>query len=423
MALDGFGPQSPTHRALRVALFSGNYNYTLDGANLALNRLVGRLEQTGRAKVRVYSPTSDTPAFPPTGDLVSAPSFVIPGRSDYRFSLGLSRTLRRDVQGFDPELIHLSAPDLLGVQAQRFGHRRGVPIVASVHTLFDTYLDYYPLGWLKPAAKAWLRRFYAGCDYVLAPTQAIADQFEAAGLVGRTRIWSRGVDANRFSPERRDMAWRRRHGFHESDVVVTFCGRLVMEKGLAVFVEAVERAAETVPNLGCLVIGDGPARPWLEARLPRAVYTGFLTGDALSQAMASGDILLNPSRTEAFCNATLEAMASSLAVVAADAPNNRAFMRDGYNGVLRPGLEPAAFAVAIADLATDAAHRSGLARAARMRALDYQWDDILDQVGSVYREAIGMEMEPGRSRPQKNSHRLNAAKTVNGTQTVTAGGR
>ena len=64
---------------IRVALFSGNYNYVRDGANQALNRLVTYLLRQG-AKVRVYSPTVENPAFEPAGDLVSLPSVPIPGR-------------------------------------------------------------------------------------------------------------------------------------------------------------------------------------------------------------------------------------------------------------------------------------------------------------------------------------------------------
>ena len=60
-------------KQLRVALFTGNYNYVLDGANQALNRLVGYLLRQD-VKVRVYSPTTDTPAFTPTGDLIGVPS-------------------------------------------------------------------------------------------------------------------------------------------------------------------------------------------------------------------------------------------------------------------------------------------------------------------------------------------------------------
>ncbi|MFL6781477.1 MAG: glycosyltransferase, partial [Sphingomicrobium sp.] len=93
---------------LRIALFSGNYNYVRDGANQALNRLVGYLLKQG-AQVRIYSPTTDTPAFEPTGELVSIPSVPIPGRPEYRLGLGLSPSVRRDLAAFNPNIIHISA--------------------------------------------------------------------------------------------------------------------------------------------------------------------------------------------------------------------------------------------------------------------------------------------------------------------------
>src|SRR3546814_7378969 len=82
---------------LRIALFSGNYNYVRDGANQALNQLVGYLLRQG-AKVRVYSPVVPRPAFPPTGDLVGTPSLAIPGRSEYRVPYRMSGAVRRDIE-------------------------------------------------------------------------------------------------------------------------------------------------------------------------------------------------------------------------------------------------------------------------------------------------------------------------------------
>src|SRR3954470_16483374 len=89
---------------LRVALFSGNYNYVRDGANQALNRLVGYLLKQG-VQVRVYSPTVAHPAFPPTGDLVSVPSVPIPRRPEYRLPVMLPRRVRRDLEQFNPNLV------------------------------------------------------------------------------------------------------------------------------------------------------------------------------------------------------------------------------------------------------------------------------------------------------------------------------
>jgi phosphatidylinositol alpha 1,6-mannosyltransferase len=124
---------------LRIALFSGNYNYHRDGANQALNRLVGYLLRQG-VKVRVYSPTTDHPAFEPTGDLVSVPSVPIPGREEYQLGLGLWPGVRRDLAQFRPNIVHISAPDIVGHRAVTWARRRGIPAVASVHTRFDTYL-------------------------------------------------------------------------------------------------------------------------------------------------------------------------------------------------------------------------------------------------------------------------------------------
>src|SRR5215210_6563120 len=92
-------PALSSVEGLRIALFSGNYNYTRDGANKALNKLVAHLLEHGAA-VRVYSPTSATPAFNPTGDLVSVPSIPIPRRREFRLALGLPQAIEHDVHAF-----------------------------------------------------------------------------------------------------------------------------------------------------------------------------------------------------------------------------------------------------------------------------------------------------------------------------------
>lgn len=383
---DGFttpGARGP----LRIALFSGNYNYTLDGANKSLNRLVDHLQRATGATVRVYSPTTETPAFAPVGDLISAPSVAVPLRPDYRFALGLTPAIRADVQAFRPDIVHLSAPDLLGLGAQKLARQMGVPVVASVHTLFDSYLDYYALGWLKPFLRKRLHAFYAGCDYVLAPTQAIADELRVEALPARVRIWARGVDPELFHPGRRSEAWRRQHGVAGERPVIVFMGRIVLEKGLAVFAEAVRALEQARGPMPVVVIGDGPAREWFAERLPGAVFTGFLTGEALATALASGDVFLNPSPTETFGNANLEAMASGLAMVCADVANTRALLPGGSAALCAPA-DPAAYATALAALASKPAELQRLQREALARSAAYRWPEILAAVVEVYREAV-----------------------------------
>ena len=115
---------------LRVALFSGNYNYVRDGANQALNLLVGYLLAHG-VRVRVYSPTVAKPAFPPTGDLVDVPAFpMIGGRGEYKLGRGLPAAPRADLEAFAPNLVHVSSPEFLGHAALTWARRNGIPTVS-----------------------------------------------------------------------------------------------------------------------------------------------------------------------------------------------------------------------------------------------------------------------------------------------------
>ena len=295
---------------LRIALFSGNYNYVRDGANQALNRLVGFLLRQG-AHVRVYSPTTDTPAFPPTGDLVSVPSVPIPGRSEYQLAYRLSTRVRRDLEAFKPNLVHVAAPDIVAHRAVTWARAHGIPVVSSVHTRFDTYLQYYGMKYLEPAARAIMRRYYRRCDAIVVPAESTAAILRAQRMNDDISLWSRGVDREQFNPERRNLEWRRGHGIQDDEMVVAFLGRLVLEKGLDVFSDAIDAARQKGASLKVLAIGDGPARDYFRERLPDAIFTGQLTGTELATALASsGRRVWSRTKSRAACRALETSMPS-----------------------------------------------------------------------------------------------------------------
>ena len=368
---------------LRIALFSGNYNYVRDGANQALNRLAGYLLSCGAA-VRIYAPTIPEPAFAPIGDLVSIPSIAFPGRGEYRFPLGLPGRLKHDLDRFAPNVIHVSSPDLSGHRAVSWARRQRLPVLASVHTRFETYLRYYNLAWLEPAMEAAIRRFYRRCDALVAPSESMAQVLRERRMNYDIGIWSRGVDRELFHPGRRDMAWRRAQGIADSEVVVGFFSRLVMEKGLDVFSDAIdELRSRNIPHR-VLVIGEGPAREWFENRLPAAVFAGFLSGAELARAVASMDVLFFPSVTETFGNVTLEAMACGLPVVAAAATGSESLVDDHVSGrLIRPGAVHH-FAEAVRAYVEQPALRARHGAAGDARSLQFGWDRINQTVADTY---------------------------------------
>ena len=376
-------------QALRVALFSGNYNYITDGAAVALNHLVAYLERQG-VEVLVFAPTAETPAFDYAGTLVSVPSVSLPGRrGEYRLGLGLPQAARKRLKAFSPTLIHLSAPDILGYAALRFARKMGIPAVASFHTRYDTYVRYYGLQWLVGLVRRYLRHFYGLCEEVYVPSDSVAAVLEQDGLLSGVKLWSRGVDHALFHPRRRDMAWRRSNGLLDDEVVVVFVGRLVLEKGLACYSDVIDALRDQGLPCRALVVGDGPERAWMEKRLPDAVFTGYLDGDDLARAYASSDIFLNPSLTETFGIVTLEAMSSGLPAVCANATGSRSLVVDGVSGFLAAPENVAAFTDCVARLAKAPLLRTSLGRAARVRSEAFGWDaamaDLLENYYCVLR--------------------------------------
>lgn len=180
------------------------------------------------------------------------------------------------------------------------------------------------------------------------------------------------------------MEWRRANGLADEDVAIVFLGRLVMEKGLDVFAEAIiELRKRQVPHK-VLIIGDGSARGWFERTLPGASFVGFQIGPDLGRALASGDVFLNPSVTETFGNVTLEAMACGLPVVAAGATGAASLVEDAVTGrLVKPG-DTGAFAEALAAYCTNDSLRRKHGDAGEKAAAAYSWDAINQAVVDTY---------------------------------------
>ena len=360
---------------LRIALFSGNYNYVRDGANQALNRLVGYLLRQGAA-VRIYSPTVKNPAFPAKGDVVHIPAVPFPGRSEYRAPLMIPGKVKRDIRRFRPNIFHVASPEVLGHRAVTLAHKLDLPVIASVHTRFETYPRYYGLAFLEPLMLSALRRFYRRCDAIFAPSDSMAQLLREQRMNYDVGIWTRGIDRDIFNPGRRDLEWRRSLGIDDDVPVIGFTGRLVMEKGLDVYSDVIDRLQRRQVRHKVLVVGDGPARDWFEKRLPNGCFVGFQAGPDLGRAVASMDMLFNPSVTETFGNVTLEARSAGLPVVAAIATGSQSLVTEGVTGRLIRAGAIDAFADALAAYCQDEGLRETAGRAGMQASMRFGWDEV-----------------------------------------------
>jgi len=284
------------------------------------------------------------------------------------------------LRGFDPDVVHLASPALLGYGGLHAARFLGVPTVAVFQTDIAGFAESYGAGFMSHAAWAWTRHLHAKADRTLAPSTSAMENLVAHG-VPRVHHWGRGVDVTGFVPSARQDGLRAEWS-PDGRPIVGFVGRLAPEKH-------VERLAVLArrTDLQLVVVGDGVDRSKLESLMPTAVFTGALYGRELAAAYASLDVFVHPGEHETFCQAVQEAMASGVPVIAPDAGGPRDLVTPMHTGLLLPVDE-------FADRLTGAvnhllAERPRYAAAARRSVLSRTWPAVCDQLLGHYDEVRG----------------------------------
>jgi glycosyltransferase involved in cell wall biosynthesis len=193
---------------------------------------------------------------------------------------------------------------------------------------------------------------------VTAPTPYAAALAEASGVPGPVLPISCGMDLTRFRAGRSATEFRLRYGVPDRPTI-GFVGRLDQEKNLDVVVRALALVRARVPDVQLMLVGTGDRRRKLEAQAGRLgvagalVCTGFVADADLPAAYAATDVFVNAGTAELQSLVTLEAMASGVPVVGADASALPHLVRHGDNGFLFPPGDATALATTVTTLLTD----------------------------------------------------------------------
>jgi glycosyltransferase involved in cell wall biosynthesis len=268
-----------------------------------------------------------------------------------------------------------------------------LPVVSEFRTNFHTYSAHYGFGILSKWVLGYLRRFHNRCAVTMVPTPGLFRDLQASGFE-RLRVVARGVDADRFHPFRRCPSLRTSWGAGPHTPVVISVGRLAPEKNLDLLVSSFQRMRTVRPDVLLVVVGDGPARGWLEERLPGAIFAGRHIGEDLARHYASADLLMFPSLSETFGNVTLEAMSSGLAVLAFDYGAAAQSVRSGIHGWTVPFGDAEAFRRAAADSLGNLGWLRRLGSQAREAAEGLSWSEIVQTVSTIYRGVAAPSRHP-----------------------------
>ena len=301
-----------------------------------------------------------------------------------------SRQVGRIIQDFKPDLVHVVNPALLGVAGVYYSKHFRIPLVASFHTNIPKYVDYYRLPFLKSGLWWYFRTLHNQAKLNLCTSEPIKQELTQRRF-RNVHVWQRGVDIDLFGPGCYSAAMRQRLiGEHPQNTLLLYVGRLAAEKQI----ESLRSVLDTSPTHSLAIIGDGPHRGYLEEYYQgtNTVFTGFLYGQDLAAAYASSDIFVFPSTTETLGLVILEAMASRIAVVAADSGPIREQIKDGFNGLLYNPLKPDSLIRKVSALGSPELRRH-LAQSAFAESRKYGWDGQSRQLYSFYQDTVAADLE------------------------------
>ncbi len=377
----------------RVAIFSEAFFPKVDGVSKSAYMTLRYLQATGR-EVLIFAPDI---APPQVGDskVIPLPSISFPYAPETRMAFP-TPVVRRELDEFQPDIIHLFSPAWMGSFGMREGRRRGLPIVANYQTDLPGYAkDHYGFTILAEPINTFLRNLHNRCHVNLVASRTTLNSLHDDGY-RRLSIWKRGVDTVRFTPDNRSEEMRARllNGRDPDSLLCVYVGRVAPEKSIDLLVDVAK-----TPGLSLTIVGDGAARKDLEKQFAGTDthFTGYVYGDDLAKVYASADVFMFTGANETFGQVVQEGMASGLPCVIINQGGILDLVEDGVNGFwCEPN--PQSFVEATLKL-KDEKIRQEMGRKSREFAENSPWSVIMAQLEGHYSEAVRLNNRYRRAFP------------------------
>lgn len=380
---------------MRIAIFSDTYAPEINGVARTLKRYTDYLEKHG-IEYRLFVPECSTPV-PPVPQVQRFTSIPFLLYSDCRVALPNPLHIKQTLGDFKPTLIHIATPFNLGLFGLHYGRKYDIPMIASYHTHFDEYLEYYHLSFLKKWIWKYMNWFHRPFEKVYVPSQSTKVKLLSKNIHHDIDLWGRGVNPQAYTPAKRSRTLFKEQFQIKEKNILLYVGRIAPEKDIQIVLETFQSLPEHIKKETHLVIvGDGPLLPALsEQYKTKVTWTGFMEGEQLAQLYASSDLFIFPSPTETFGNVVLEALSSGLPVIGANAGGVKHLVNNGINGFLCEPKNSEEFARYTSLLLEDHLLRLSFSSEARRFAETLSWDEIFEKLIDSFRLVVkGKERIP-----------------------------
>lgn len=373
---------------MRIALFTETFLPKIDGIVTRLRHTIDNLKVLGDELI-IVTPEAGLKEYQGF-QVYGVPGMPLPMYPELKMAFPRP-SIGDELDRFNPDLVHIVNPAILGLGGLFYAKQRNLPLVASYHTHLPQYLHHYGLGFLEGVLWEMLKAGHNQADINLCTSTAMVKELSNHGIE-RTDLWQRGVDTETFHPSlaSRDMRDRLTQGNPDSPLLL-YVGRLSAEKEI----DRIRPVLEAIPNARLALVGDGPYREELKEiyKGTPTYFAGYMRGIELATAYASADAFIFPSRTETLGLVLLEAMAAGCPVVAARAGGIPDIVTDGENGFMFDPADDEGSIKATQALLANQINREKLRKAARAEAERWGWNGATQQLQRYYRAVV-----EGRSR-------------------------
>ena len=314
------------------------------------------------------------------------------------------------IKKWDLDVIHTQTEFGIGTFARVIGKQYEIPVVHTYHTMYEDYKDYITKGYFDGASTKivqYITKFY--CDKtiqeLIVPTKKAYDLFKKKYKYDRNvHIIPTGIEIERFYKENIEeeklKELRNSLGFKQNDVVILYLGRIGYEKSIDFLIKNHTAVVKKCKNAKLLIVGDGPDLDKFKELVRKlklednVVFTGKVDWESTKYYYNMSDIFVTASSTETQGLTVVEALSSSLPVVALDDDSFRTVVIDGLSGYLFKNKKE--YVTRVLELASDKQLRIRMGTQGRINAEPYSSRYFAERVLDVYK--IALKGKPVRER-------------------------
>ena len=378
-----------TRPSLRIAVVTETWPPEVNGVAMTLAKLVQGLSHRNHdvQLIRPRQTKTDSPMSDASLEEVLMRGMPIPRYPELKLGLPSKKTLVKTWTLRRPDVVHIATEGPLGWSALQAAKVLKLPVTSDFRTNFQSYSKHYGVGWLRKPIVAYLRKFHNATACTMVPTRELMRTLSQNGFAN-LKVVSRGVDTKLFNIAKRDTSLRSSWGATDDTKVLISVGRMAPEKNLDQVLKTYDALKSTGQAFKLVMVGDGPLKEQFQKRYPEIIFPGMLSQSNLAAYYASSDLFIFPSQTETFGNVTLEALASGIPVLAFDCAAARDWVQTGVNGWLIAENNPEGFAAQAVTVFKSKDLLDQITQSTRQQVVQLDWDQIAEQVESVFWDAI-----------------------------------